>query len=135
MRVDCEFESSGGAIHLPRRSTRYAITTILTAIAALTFAFSFGNTPAVGLRLGVEPLVVPPVGPAVELYMVGLLAGTQYAVSQGVRLHLLRPARVRQGALESSARSWMWDGARSDPSLHREIHAANTDSPDRVEDQ
>lgn len=77
-----------------RRSPIYAITVILTVIAALTFAFSFGNTWTVGLRLGVDPWIAPLVGPAVDLSVVGLLTGIQYAVSHGVGLDPLRPARA-----------------------------------------
>lgn len=72
---------------------RYAITTVVGVIAGLTFAFSFGNTWAVGIRLGVQPWIAPLVGPSVDLSVVGLLAGIHYAASHGVRLDRLRPAR------------------------------------------
>lgn len=73
---------------------RLAITGVLAAIAALTFAFSFGNTWTVGLRLGVDPWIAPLVGPAVDLSVVGLLTGIQYAISRGVGLDRLRRARA-----------------------------------------
>jgi hypothetical protein len=95
-------ENPGTAPTARRRASRppgetftlYAISVILTVIAALTFAFSFGNIWAVGLRVGVDPWIPPLVGPAVDLSVVGLLAGIQYAVSHGVGLDRLRPARA-----------------------------------------
>jgi hypothetical protein len=132
--------------------TRRAITVILMVIAALTFAFSFGNTWAVGLRLGVEPWIAPLVGPAVDLSVIGLLAGIQYAVSHGVGLHQLRPARILlafcglatlalniaeplaqrdygKAAFEVVGPILLLGWSEVGPALLREIHVANTDSP------
>ncbi|WP_344856185.1 DUF2637 domain-containing protein [Planomonospora alba] len=70
------------------------MTTILVLIAALTFAFSFGNIWALGLRLGVQPWLAPLIGPAVDLSVVGLLVGIRYCTLNGVSPTRLRPARA-----------------------------------------
>ncbi|MQA87718.1 MAG: DUF2637 domain-containing protein [Streptosporangiales bacterium] len=87
--------SSNAVANSPgERFTRHAITTVLALIAALTFAFSFGNTWTVGLRLGVQPWIAPLVGPAVDLSVIGLLTAIHYAVTHGVDLRRLRSARL-----------------------------------------
>jgi hypothetical protein len=76
------------------RFTRRTVTVILAAIAALTFAFSFRNVWALGLRLGVDPWIAPLVGPAVDLSVVGLLIGIRHLSLNGLSRHQLRPARL-----------------------------------------
>jgi hypothetical protein len=78
--------------------TRRAITVVLAAITALTFAFGFGNVWALGRSLGVPPLVAPLVGPAVDLSVAGLLIGIRHLSMAGVPRHQLRPARILLGA-------------------------------------
>jgi hypothetical protein len=75
--------------HLAQR----VVTAALALIAALTFAFSFGNVWALALRLGVSPLVAPLVAPAVDLSVVGLLIGIRHLSLRGVSHEELRPAR------------------------------------------
>lgn len=75
------------------RFTRAAATVILALIAALTFAFSFGNIWALGLHLGVSPWISPLVGPAADLSVVGLLVAIRYLSPRGVEGRRLRPAR------------------------------------------
>jgi hypothetical protein len=67
---------------------------VLAAIAALTFAFGFGNVWALGRSLGVPPLVAPLVGPAVDLSVAGLLIGIRHLSMAGVARKQLRPARI-----------------------------------------
>ncbi len=73
--------------------TRGLVTAIMVAIALLAFAFSFGNIWALGLRLGVSPWIAPLVGPAVDLFVIGLLLGTRYLAIHGADSRQLRPAR------------------------------------------
>jgi hypothetical protein len=73
---------------------RRTVTTIMMAIAVLTFMFSFGNIWALGRRLGVTSWVAPLVGPAVDLSVVGLLIGLHYLALHDVSPERLRSARV-----------------------------------------
>lgn len=74
--------------------TRRTLTTTMLTIAALTFAFSFGNVWSLGLRLGVAPWLAPLIGPAVDLSVIGLIVGIRHLALCGVRAAELRPARV-----------------------------------------
>jgi hypothetical protein len=74
--------------------TRRVITVVLAAITALTFAFGFGNVWSLGRSLGVPPFVAPLVGPAVDLWVVGLLIGIRHLSMAGVPRDQLRQARV-----------------------------------------
>jgi hypothetical protein len=78
--------------------TRRVISVVLALIAALTFAFGFGNVWALGRSLGVPPFVAPLVGPAVDLSVVGLLTGIRHLSMAGVPSGQLRPARILLGA-------------------------------------
>jgi hypothetical protein len=70
------------------------VTSVLAVIAMLTFAFSFGNVWALGLRLGVPSWIAPLIGPAVDLSVAGLLVGVRYLALQGATSTQLREPRV-----------------------------------------
>ncbi|GAA5087535.1 hypothetical protein HNP84_010303 [Thermocatellispora tengchongensis] len=74
--------------------TRRTVTTTMITIALLTFAFSFGNVWALGLRLGVAPWLAPLIGPAVDLSVIGLIVGIRHLTLMGVTTAELRPARL-----------------------------------------
>ncbi|MFI6320996.1 hypothetical protein ACIBG8_25900 [Nonomuraea sp. NPDC050556] len=74
--------------------TRRIVTATMLTIAALTFAFSFGNVWSLGLRLGVAPWLAPLIGPAVDLSVIGLIVGVRHLALCGVRAAELRPARL-----------------------------------------
>jgi hypothetical protein len=61
------------------------------AIAALAFAFSFGNAWILGLQLGVPHWVAPLPGPAVDLSVLALLVSMQYVRAQGAMGRLVGP--------------------------------------------
>jgi len=85
------------------RVTLAAVTAILALIALLTFAFSFGNIWALGLRLGISGWIAPLVGPAADLSVVGLLIAVRYLSLRGVEGHKLRLARD----VYWSSRAWL----------------------------
>ncbi|WP_241835276.1 hypothetical protein [Pseudofrankia asymbiotica] len=62
-------------------------------VVGLTFAFGFGNSWALGLRLGVPVFVAPLVAPAVDLSVVGLLLGTRHLAVHGGPVEVARSAR------------------------------------------
>lgn len=70
------------------------VITVMALIAVLTFAFSFGNVWHLAARLGVPAWIAPLVGPAVDLSVVGLLLGIQYAALRSPNPTGLRPARA-----------------------------------------
>jgi hypothetical protein len=62
-----------------------AVTVIMGTVVALTFLFGFGNVLTLALRLGVPAWVAPLVAPAVDLAILGLLAGTRRATPEQPR--------------------------------------------------
>lgn len=74
--------------------TRRAVTTVMTLIAVLAFAFSFGNVWTLGLRLGVPGWIAPLIGPSVDLSVVGLLVAVRYLTLRGVPRQQLRQPRA-----------------------------------------
>jgi hypothetical protein len=70
---------------------RRAVTTVVFAIAGLTFAFGFGNGYAVGIMLGVPGWIAPLVAPAVDLSVAALLASMQYLRANGAEGRLAGP--------------------------------------------
>lgn len=84
----------------PDRTLPVGFNMVLTAlvattvtIAALAFAFSFGNVWTLDLTLGIERHIAPLVGPAVDLSVIGLLVTVQWLALAGVDHAKLRPAR------------------------------------------
>src|SRR6266487_1181365 len=73
--------------------TRRFVTVTLILIASFSFAFSFGNIWALGIKLGVPAFVAPLVGPATDLSVAGLLVAVQRLAMDGVDARQLRPAR------------------------------------------
>ncbi|MET8847618.1 hypothetical protein [Amycolatopsis sp. NPDC004625] len=69
------------------------VTTMMSIVIGLTFLFGFGNVLALALRIGVPAYVAPLVAPAVDLTVIGLLAGTRHLAMQGAPDQVLRPAR------------------------------------------
>jgi hypothetical protein len=63
--------------------TRQAITAVTAAIVAMTFAFSLGNVTRLCLHLGITAWIAWLVAPAVDLSVVGLLAGIRYLSLHG----------------------------------------------------
>jgi hypothetical protein len=63
--------------------TRRAITVITAAIVVMTFAFSLGNVTRLCLDLGITGWIAWLVGPAVDLSVVGLLAGMRFLSLHG----------------------------------------------------
>jgi hypothetical protein len=77
---------------MPDDSTRL-VTAIVGVVVALTFLFGFGNSFALGQRLGVPIWVAPLVAPAVDLSVVALLLGTRHPAVHGGPKVTLRAAR------------------------------------------
>jgi len=63
--------------------TRRAVTAVTATIVAMTFAFSLGNVTQLCLALGITPWIAWLVGPAVDLSVVGLLAGMRFLSLHG----------------------------------------------------
>ena len=63
--------------------TRRAVTVIAAAIVVMAFAFSLGNVTRLCLELGITAWTAWLVGPAVDLSVVGLLAGMRYLSLHG----------------------------------------------------
>ncbi|MER6791045.1 hypothetical protein [Amycolatopsis mediterranei] len=61
------------------------VTTMMSIVIGLTFLFGFGNVLALALRIGVPAYVAPLVAPAVDLTVIGLLAGSRHLATQGLR--------------------------------------------------
>jgi hypothetical protein len=73
--------------------TRRAITVITAAIVVMTFAFSLGNVTRLCLDLGITVWIAWLVGPAVDLSVVGLLAGIRFLSLHGYDDDQLRKPR------------------------------------------
>ncbi|MDT3445841.1 hypothetical protein [Pseudofrankia sp. BMG5.37] len=69
------------------------VTTMIGIVVALTFLFGFGNSFALGLRLGVPVFIAPLVAPAVDLSVVALLLGIRQLALNGGPAEVQRPAR------------------------------------------
>ena len=75
--------------------TRRAVTVIAAAIVAMTFAFSLGNVTRLCLDLGITAWIAWLVGPAVDLSVVGLLAGIRFLSLHGYTdAQLARPRHM-----------------------------------------
>jgi hypothetical protein len=75
--------------------TRRAVTVITAAIVAMTFAFSLGNVTRLCLDLGITAWIAWLVGPAVDLSVVGLLAGMRFLSLHGYTdAQLARPRHM-----------------------------------------
>ncbi|WP_261568963.1 hypothetical protein [Frankia gtarii] len=76
-----------------QRIVLHTVTTLVTAVVALSFIFGLGNVWALGIRLGVPAYIAPLVAPAVDLSVVALLVATrQLALAGASRTHI-RPAQ------------------------------------------
>lgn len=69
------------------------VTAMIGIVVGLTFLFGFGNSFALGLRLGVPVFIAPLVAPAVDLSVVGLLLGTRQLALYGGPANVQRSAR------------------------------------------
>jgi hypothetical protein len=69
------------------------VTVMIGIVVGLTFLFGFGNSFALGLRLGVPIFIAPLVAPAVDLSVVGLLLGTRQLALYGGPADVQRSAR------------------------------------------
>ncbi len=72
--------------------TRRAVTVITGAIVAMAFAFSLGNVTHLCLDLGITAWIAWMVAPAVDLSVIGLLAGMRF-----LSLHVILSFRVSRG--------------------------------------
>ena len=63
--------------------TRRAVTVVTAAIVVMTFAFSLGNVTQLCLDLGITAWIAWLVAPAVDLSVVGLLAGMRFLSLHG----------------------------------------------------
>jgi hypothetical protein len=63
--------------------TRRAVTAVTASIVAMTFAFSLGNVTQLCLDLGIKAWIAWLVGPAVDLSVIGLLAGMRFLSLHG----------------------------------------------------
>jgi len=63
--------------------TRRAVTGVTAAIVAMAFAFSLGNVTRLCLDLGITGWIAWLVGPAVDLSVIGLLAGMRFLSLHG----------------------------------------------------
>ena len=70
---------------------RRGLSAVIFVIAALSFAFGFGNGWLLGLELGVPGWIAPLVAPAVDLSVGALLVSLQYLRSQGLGDKLYGP--------------------------------------------
>jgi Protein of unknown function (DUF2637) len=75
--------------------TRWTVTTITLVIAALSFAFCFGNCHDLCLSLGLDGWIAWLIGPSVDLSVIGLLVGVRYLASVGYSgAELAKPRRL-----------------------------------------
>jgi hypothetical protein len=65
--------------------TRRAVTAVTIAIMVITFAFSLGNVTRLCLDLGITVWIAWLVGPAVDLSVIGLLAGMRFLSLHGYK--------------------------------------------------
>lgn len=70
---------------------RRGLSAVIFVIAALSFAFGFGNGWLLGLELGVPGWIAPLVAPAVDLSVGALLVSLQYLRAQGLGDKLYGP--------------------------------------------
>ena len=63
--------------------TRRAVTAITASIVAMAFAFSLGNVTQLCLNLGITAWIAWLVAPAVDLSVIGLLAGMRFLSMHG----------------------------------------------------
>ena len=63
--------------------TRRAVTGVTGSIMVITFAFSLGNVTRLCLDLGITVWIAWLVGPAVDLSVIGLLAGMRFLSLHG----------------------------------------------------
>ena len=63
--------------------TRRAVTAVTASIVVMTFAFSLGNVTQLCLDLGIKAWIAWLVGPAVDLSVIGLLAGMRFLSLHG----------------------------------------------------
>ncbi len=63
--------------------TRWTITAITLLIAALAFAFCFGNTHSLCINLGIDGWIAWLIGPSVDLSVIGLLLGVRHLTLLG----------------------------------------------------
>ncbi|WP_261569147.1 hypothetical protein [Frankia gtarii] len=76
-----------------QRIALHAVTTLITAVVALSFLFGLGNVWALGIRLGVPACIAPLVAPAVDLSVVALLVATRQLALAGASRVQIRPAQ------------------------------------------
>lgn len=75
--------------------TRAAVTTITLLIAALSFAFCFGNSHDLCISLGLDGWIAWLIGPSVDLSVIGLLVAVRYLASAGYTgADLAKPRRL-----------------------------------------
>lgn len=75
--------------------TRWAVTAITLVIAALSFAFCFGNSHDLCVSLGLDGWIAWLIGPSVDLSVIGLLVGVRYLASVGYTgEELAKPRRL-----------------------------------------
>ena len=74
------------------RFTRITVTAVMGLIAALAFAFSFGNVWTLARQLGIPHPIAPLIAPMVDLSVVGLLVALRHLSLLGVDHAELRPA-------------------------------------------
>lgn len=108
---DMTVHTSGQArLPLPGEAlTRRAVTVITAAIVVMAFAFSLGNVTRLCLDLGITAWIAWLVAPAVDLSVVGLLAGIRFLSLHGYTdgqlrrpRHLLRFCGILTLALNTS---------------------------------
>lgn len=84
MRTSAPGASEQARLPLPGEAlTRRAVTAITAAIIVMTFAFSLGNVTRLCLDLGITAWVAWLVAPAVDLSVIGLLAGIRFLSLHG----------------------------------------------------
>lgn len=75
--------------------TRWTVTAITLLIAALSFAFCFGNAHRLCKNLGIDGWIAWLIGPSVDLSVIGLLLGVRHLALLGYSdEHLSKPRRL-----------------------------------------
>ena len=75
--------------------TRWTVTAITLVIAALSFAFCFGNSHDLCVSLGLDGWIAWLIGPSVDLSVIGLLVAVRYLASAGYTgQELAKPRRL-----------------------------------------
>jgi hypothetical protein len=81
--------------HVPGEAlTRRAVTAVTALVTAMTFTFSLGNVTMLGLRLGISSWIAWLIPAAVDLSVVGLLAGIRFLSLHGYTDAQLRKPRL-----------------------------------------